>query len=43
MTQIYVGAALLTAVIVLSLLLLWGLPLGERTVGGRCRVWPKKL
>ncbi len=43
MTQIYVGAALLTGVIVLSVLLLLGLPLGELTVGGRCRVWPKKL
>ena len=43
MTHIYFGAALLTGVIVLSVLLLLGLPLGELTMGGRYRVWPKKL
>lgn len=41
--HIYIGALLLTAVIILSILLLCGLPLGELTMGGRYKVWPRKL
>jgi len=41
--QIYIGAALLVIVIILSILLICGLPLGELTMGGRFKVWPKKL
>ena len=40
---IYLGAFLLAVVISLSILLICGLPLGELTMGGRFRVWPKKL
>ena len=41
--QIYVGAALLVVVIILSILLICGLPLGELTMGGKYKVWPGKL
>ena len=41
--HIYIGALLLTAVIILSILLLCGLPLEELTMGGRYKVWPRKL
>ena len=41
--QIYIGAALLVIVIILSILLICGLPLGELTMGGRFKVWPLKL
>ena len=41
--HIYIGALLLAAVIILSTLLLCGLPLGELTMGGRYKVWPRKL
>ena len=41
--HIYIGALLLAAVIILSILLLCGLPLGELTMGGRYKVWPRKL
>ena len=41
--HIYLGALLLAVVIVLSILLISGLPLGELTMGGRYRIWPKKL
>lgn len=42
--MVYVGAGLLVVVIVLSILLICGLPLGELTMGGMYKgVWPKKL
>ena len=41
--HIYIGVLLLAAVIILSILLLCGLPLGELTMGGRYKVWPRKL
>ena len=41
--QIYIGAALLVVVIILSILLICGLPLGELTMGGKYKVWPGKL
>ena len=41
--HIYIGALLLAEVIILSILLLCGLPLGELTMGGRYKVWPRKL
>ena len=41
--QIYIGAALLIVVIILSILLIAGLPLGELTMGGKYKVWPGKL
>ena len=41
--HIYIGALLLAAVIILSILLLCEFPLGELTMGGRYKVWPRKL
>ena len=41
--QIYIGAALLVVVIILSILLICGLPLGELSMGGKYKVWPGKL
>ena len=41
--HIIVGAILLVGVIVLSILLLIGLPVGELTMGGQHKVWPKKM
>ena len=41
--QIYIGAVLLVAVIIMSILLIFGLPLGEFTMGGRYKVWPKEM
>ena len=41
--QIYIGAFLLIVVIILSILLICGLPLGELTMGGRYKVWPGKM
>ena len=41
--HIYIGALLLATVIILSVLLLCGRPLGELTMGGRYKVWPRKL
>lgn len=42
--QIYIGAALLIIVIIMSILLLFGLPLGEFSMGGRFgKVWPSKI
>lgn len=38
-----IGAILFSIVIVISFLLLCGLPLGEFTMGGRYKVFPKKL
>ena len=41
---VYVGAGLLLVVIILSILLICGFPLGELTMGGRYKgVWPKEL
>lgn len=38
-----IGAGLFSIVILLSVLLIFGLPLGELTMGGRYKVFPKKL
>ena len=38
-----VGAILFSFVILLSILLICGLPLGELTMGGRFKTFPKKL
>ena len=41
---VYVGAFFLLVVILLSILLICGFPLGELTMGGRYKgVWPKEL
>ena len=37
-----IGAILMLVVITISILLLCGLPLGELTMGGQYRVFPKK-
>lgn len=39
----YVGAFILLAVIILSILLICGFPLGELTMGGKYKIWPKEL
>ena len=39
---VIVGTLLMLVVIILSILLLFGLPLGELTMGGQYRVFPKK-
>ena len=41
--QVYIGAVLLIIVMILSVLLICGLPLGELTMGGRYKVWPPKM
>lgn len=38
-----IGASVFSIVIVLSFLIICGLPLGEFTMGGQCKVFPKKL
>lgn len=38
-----IGASVFSIVIVLSVLILCGLPLGELTMGGQYKVFPKKL
>ncbi|MBD5459866.1 MAG: hypothetical protein HDR26_02830 [Lachnospiraceae bacterium] len=38
-----IGAGVFSIVIVLSLLIICGLPLGELTMGGKYKVFPKKL
>lgn len=38
-----IGASTFSVVIVLSILLICGLPLGELTMGGQYKVFPKKL
>ncbi|MCR5309295.1 MAG: hypothetical protein K6E21_04210 [Bacilli bacterium] len=44
MVQVFIGAALLAVVIVMSILLISGLPLGEFSMGGRFgKVWPPKI
>ncbi len=41
--HIYIGAFFLVIVIILSILLIAGFPLGELTMGGRYKVWPGKM
>lgn len=44
MIQVFIGAVLLAVVIVMSILLICGLPLGEFTMGGRFgKVWSPKI
>ena len=44
MPQVYIGAGLLVIVIVMSILLICGVPLGEFSMGGRFgKVWPPKI
>ena len=44
MVQVFIGAALLVVVIIMSILLICGLPLGEFSMGGRFgKVWPSKV
>ena len=38
-----IGACLFSVVIVLSILIICGLPLGELTMGGQYKVFPPKL
>lgn len=38
-----IGASVFSVVIVLSFLIICGLPLGELTMGGKYKVFPKKL
>lgn len=38
-----IGAILLVGVIALSVLLLLGFPVGEFTMGGKKKVWPKEM
>ncbi len=38
-----IGACAFSIVIVLSILIIYGLPLGELTMGGQYKVFPKKL
>lgn len=38
-----IGASIFSIVIILSVLLICGLPLGELTMGGQYKVFPKKL
>lgn len=40
---VYIGVFLLAIVIILSILLICGLPIGELTMGGRYKVLPKEL
>lgn len=43
MVSSLIGACAFSVVIILSLLIILGLPLGELTMGGRYKVFPKKL
>lgn len=44
MPQVYIGASLLIIVIVMSILLICGVPLGEFSMGGRFgKKWPPKI
>ena len=44
MPQVYIGASLLIIVIVMSILLICGVPLGELSMGGKFgKVWPPKI
>jgi len=38
-----IGASVFSAVIILSILIICGLPLGELTLGGKYKVFPKKF
>lgn len=40
---VYVGACLLLIVIILSIFLICGFPLGELTMGGKYKIWPKEF
>lgn len=40
---VMIGALLIAVVIMLSILLICGLPLGELTMGGQYRVFPPKM
>jgi len=41
--HIIIGSLMLVIVIVLSILLICGFPLGEFTMGGKNKVWPKEM
>jgi len=43
MVSSFIGACAFSVVIILSLLIILGLPLGELTMGGQYKVFPKKL
>ena len=43
MVSSFIGACAFSVVIILSFLIILGLPLGELTMGGRYKVFPKKL
>ena len=43
MVSSLIGACAFSVVIILSFLIILGLPLGELTMGGRYKVFPKKL
>ena len=44
MPQVYIGAGLLVIVIIMSILLICGVPLGEFSMGGRFgKKWPPKI
>lgn len=43
MVSSLIGACAFSVVIILSLLIILGLPLGELTMGGQYKVFPKKL
>lgn len=38
-----IGASLCSIVIILSILLIYGLPIGELTMGGQYKIYPSKL
>ena len=43
MVSSLIGACAFSVVIILSFLIILGLPLGELTMGGQYKVFPKKL
>ena len=43
MVSSFIGACAFSVVVILSLLIILGLPLGELTMGGQYKVFPKKL
>ena len=43
MVSSFIGACAFSVVIILSFLIILGLPLGELTMGGQYKVFPKKL
>ena len=38
-----IGASVFSIIIILSILIIFGLPLGELTMGGKYKIYPKKL